>query len=100
MEKKERKTMAEERLKEQISLKILEESIKDLNQLNFDHLIMIMNFKLPYINYFNCWYIINFITSLMFKFQYLTVENFLNLNYLIKSLCKMLNNAKYMLNIV
>ncbi|RNA39625.1 hypothetical protein BpHYR1_026380 [Brachionus plicatilis] len=26
---------------------ILEESIKDLNQLNFDHLIMIMNFKLP-----------------------------------------------------
>ncbi|RMZ99670.1 hypothetical protein BpHYR1_040565 [Brachionus plicatilis] len=23
------------------------ESIKDLNQLNFDHLIMIMNFKLP-----------------------------------------------------
>ncbi|RNA07042.1 hypothetical protein BpHYR1_001142 [Brachionus plicatilis] len=29
---------------------ILKESIKDLNQLNFDHLIMIMNFKLP----FNC----------------------------------------------
>ncbi|RNA15383.1 hypothetical protein BpHYR1_033808 [Brachionus plicatilis] len=26
-------------------IKILEESIKDLNQLNFDHLIMIMNFK-------------------------------------------------------
>ncbi|RNA41798.1 hypothetical protein BpHYR1_025160 [Brachionus plicatilis] len=28
-------------------LNILEESIKDLNQLNFDHLIMIMNLKLP-----------------------------------------------------
>ncbi|RNA13961.1 hypothetical protein BpHYR1_031324 [Brachionus plicatilis] len=34
-------------LQYKICFAILEESIKDLNQLNFDHLIMIMNFKLP-----------------------------------------------------
>ncbi|RNA23951.1 hypothetical protein BpHYR1_016269 [Brachionus plicatilis] len=47
-----------------ISLKILEESIKDLNQLDFDHLIMIMNFKLPQLK-------INLIESNRPKFSHL-----------------------------
>ncbi|RNA24541.1 hypothetical protein BpHYR1_009409 [Brachionus plicatilis] len=36
-----------DRKKQRMFLSILEESIKNLNQLNFDHLIMIMNLKLP-----------------------------------------------------
>ncbi|RNA24358.1 hypothetical protein BpHYR1_033425 [Brachionus plicatilis] len=53
-------------LKDQKTI-ILEESIKDLNQLNFDHLIMIINFKLP-IN--SCFSLADFLTlSLLVRYK-------------------------------